>query len=647
MAGDGIVFEVTLGELSEVPGSPYAYWAPPSLRALFQKDPPLDRDLARLPEAEKIADVKVGLQTSDDLRFTRFWWEVPVPEIAMERDETCQGKKWVPYAKGGQPFYHDLAVVVNWWNDGTGIKGYRNTRGRQLSRPQNVAFYFQGGLAWTKSGWIANEPFPRLDVGVLPAGSIFTAKRMAIFLSEGSGMDNFLLCAFLRSIVAVSLIHLVNPTGRNREAGQIAQIPISSVIYNNSKLSQLAHESYDLLREWDAGSETSTQFITPWLLQVYRGFNPGLKPVNGHPLARDFTWSDWTVAKEIRGEGLGKWSGPVSLRALAEEAVRREAILRQRLNEIQRQIDEEVYRLYDISAEDRRLIEAELAESRVDEVEDEPGETNSDVEDDLEAGAIDLIPAEEHILRLLQYAAHRVISAESEGIVPLNRLHLADGREKEGLVEGVRRFLAKEFGEMHLSNLDEEITAALGKTLAAWLEEDFFPFHLSLYRLRPIIWQITSRSFGSAGRGRGGNQQAAINCFIYWHRLTGDTLYRIQHLYLRPLIEAADRERERLQREAARWSELPAVQRRQREEEQQSALERLAELEGFNQAIDQLLRPLASSPEVVSRSKWVQQKVGEITERGYRPNLDYGVRVNIEPLKQLNLLPRDGSRVKG
>lgn len=32
-----IVFTVTLGELSEVPGSPYAYWAPKLLRGLFKR----------------------------------------------------------------------------------------------------------------------------------------------------------------------------------------------------------------------------------------------------------------------------------------------------------------------------------------------------------------------------------------------------------------------------------------------------------------------------------------------------------------------------------------------------------------------------------------------------------------------------------
>jgi len=87
------VYTVTLGELAEVPGSPYAYWASKSLRELFQKYPPLDRDVAGQKDKPKIADVKVGLTTGDDLRFTRYWWEVDLRSIAAGKGEVNQ-KKW-------------------------------------------------------------------------------------------------------------------------------------------------------------------------------------------------------------------------------------------------------------------------------------------------------------------------------------------------------------------------------------------------------------------------------------------------------------------------------------------------------------------------------------------------------------------------
>ena len=68
------------------------------------------------------------------------------------------------------------------------------------------------------------------------------------------------------------------------------------------------------------------------------------------------------VAEELRGQGAGPWSGQISLTALAQEAMRREGLIRQRLAEIECDIDKEVYRLYGISPEDQRMIAAELAQ---------------------------------------------------------------------------------------------------------------------------------------------------------------------------------------------------------------------------------------------------------------------------------------------
>ncbi|MEW6275261.1 MAG: hypothetical protein AB1556_09145 [Bacillota bacterium] len=637
-SGNRVVFQATLGELAEVPGSPYAYWAPKSLRELFQKYPPLDRDVAGQPDKPKIADVKQGLATADDLRFTRFWWEVPVKEIAASREETRQGKKWAPFAKGGKPFYHDIIVVVNWENDGMEIKNFD----RAVVR--NESFYFREGLAWTKSAWIENSPYPILDVGILPTGSIFTAKRMAIFLSFKEA-NELILCSFLRSITAAALIHLINPTGRNREAGHLAQVAIIPTIFNENQLSSLAREAYDLLREWDTGSETSTQFIAPWVFQIWRGFRLQQRPVTGHPLAQDFAWSDWPAAREIRGEGKGPWEGPVSLQALAQEALRREGMLRRRLEEIQLAIDEEVYRLYEINAEDRRLIEEELRESLVAD-EEENVESNEEDESGEEAPEDSAtLTVAEHVRRLLHYFAHRAAAADPGGIVPLFDLYLADGQSKPGLAKRVRELLAREFGEGNLSALEEEISSILGKSLDAWLAEDFFGYHLSLYRLHPVIWQLSSQAFAPR-RGRAAYKPAFV-CFLYWARLDPDTLYKVQQFYLRPQLATVEQEVERLAQEVARAREGPARVRRRREEEYQAALDRKEELFGFAGAISRLLSPPPAPLPVDSRSTWVKEKVNEIVQNGYRPNRDYGVRVNIEPLKQVNILAREAARVKG
>lgn len=443
---------------------------------------------------------------------------------------------------------------------------------------------------------------------------------------------------------ATFLLFLLQPLMHDRHIGYVSQLPTSLDLITNPTLSRLAREAYDLLREWDTGNETSTQFIAPWILQVWRGFDPAATPVTGHPLAKDFAWSDWPSVKAVRGEETGAWRGPVSLAALAEEAIRREGILRRRLEEIQRQIDEEVYRLYGISEEGRRLIEAELAEAgAAEEAEDTGGQAEENpAEEPSVAGAVTLsVP--EHIRRLLHCFAHRAIAADPDGIVPLADLWLPEGRKEPGLAARVREELAAEFGAENLATVEEEIATILGKPFERWLAEDLFACHLTLYRLRPIIWQLSSYAFALR---RGRRNEPAFSCFLYWHRLDRDTLYKVQHFYLRPLLTVTEREVERLAGEVARAQSEAVWVRRRREEEYQAALDRREELSTFDAALSRLLAPQGSL-RVESRSEWVKERVNELVVNGYRPERGWGVRVNIEPLKQAGVLARDAARVKG
>ena len=291
-----VVFNITLGELSEIPGMPYAYWALKSLRELFQKFPPLDRDIARQPDQPKIADVKQGLATADDLRFTRYWWEVPVEQIATSREETFEGKKWVPFAKGGKPFFHDIPLVVNWGNDGEEVKNYRDDNGRLLSRPQNESFYFQEGLTFPN---IVSSI--RVNTRIISDNSIFTVKHQGIFTV--SHQDNQ-LCAFLNSLLAAVLHHCMNPLKHGRDTGELSKMPINPAILQSSILHSLACEAHDLLREWSTGDETSTLFVIPWVFQAWLRWKSysdvELSPRSNHPLCLDFRWSDWTSSIEIR-----------------------------------------------------------------------------------------------------------------------------------------------------------------------------------------------------------------------------------------------------------------------------------------------------------------------------------------------------------
>jgi hypothetical protein len=329
---------------------------------------------------------------------------------------------------------------------------------------------------------------------------------------------------------------------------------------------------------------------------------------------------------------------PFSLHWLAEICVERERHLRRRLDELQLQIDEEVFRLYEISTDDRALIEAELHQSDQEAVEeDEEIEAEeSDTQED-EIDVEDLMPAEEHICRLVHYLAHESLKADGDGIVPARDTYLANGRLERGLASRVKGRLAATFGDENLEACLGDLREAFGMPLEDWLETELFNYHVGLFRLRPILWQIASQQRGAS----------AFSCFIYWHKLDGDTLRKIQQVYLRPLINAAQQEADRLggQLVEQRNTGVPLKQLRELERTSHQAEERLSELKSLNERIQALLQ--SHNLEVTSRSEWVKEKVNEIVAHGYRPVLDYGVRVNIEPLKQAGILPVAASRVKG
>ena len=145
------VHSVDPASFRQIPGAPFAYWVSECVRRLFTELPPFEGDGQA---------VKQGLATADDFRFVRAWWEVPPDKIltgtpATTPEEFCrmtfEGKRWVPFAKGGaySPYYADLHLVVNWERDGEEIRKFMDPdTGRTFSRPQNTDFYFRPGRTW-------------------------------------------------------------------------------------------------------------------------------------------------------------------------------------------------------------------------------------------------------------------------------------------------------------------------------------------------------------------------------------------------------------------------------------------------------------------------------------------------------------------
>ena len=94
---------------------------------------------------EEIAGPKVGLQTGDNARFVREWWEVSQSKLKLTSDNAKDRKtsacdKWFPYNKGGEyrKWYGNQDYVINWENAGQELYDFK-----PKSVIRNPQFYFQ------------------------------------------------------------------------------------------------------------------------------------------------------------------------------------------------------------------------------------------------------------------------------------------------------------------------------------------------------------------------------------------------------------------------------------------------------------------------------------------------------------------------
>ncbi|MGI6078215.1 MAG: BREX-1 system adenine-specific DNA-methyltransferase PglX, partial [Fastidiosipilaceae bacterium] len=121
-----------------IPGSPIAYWASDQIINLFVKALCLD----------DYAKPRQGLITGDNNRFLRLWFEVSWLKLTIGEHTVS---KWVPLNKGGafRRWYGNQEYVVNWEKDGDEIINFKDQRGKQKSRPQNLAYNFRESVSWS------------------------------------------------------------------------------------------------------------------------------------------------------------------------------------------------------------------------------------------------------------------------------------------------------------------------------------------------------------------------------------------------------------------------------------------------------------------------------------------------------------------
>jgi hypothetical protein len=251
------VFRVSLLDFAVIPGSPVAYWIAPSVRKLFADFPALEGSGG---------DVRVGMQTGDDFRFVRTFWEVDPRSIARSREETTSGRRWVPFAKGGEysPFWSDVHLLVNYLDDGREL---RESDGAVIRSPQ---YYFRPGVTWprrTASG---------IGVRALPAGVIFADQGPSAFprgflpVRLLAWMALRLTQAILDAMLAAGDETTSGGAARAYQVGRVQSLPWPGSRIDLSSWADIEELAFRLVERRavaDETDETSRRFVRPGILE--------------------------------------------------------------------------------------------------------------------------------------------------------------------------------------------------------------------------------------------------------------------------------------------------------------------------------------------------------------------------------------------
>ncbi|OPY85800.1 MAG: hypothetical protein A4E72_01831 [Syntrophus sp. PtaU1.Bin208] len=506
---------------------------------------------------EKAAPVVFGTKTYDNFRFLRLWWEAGYKKIS--RFNTS----WDDFLHGGMEF-------VPLMKGGSEKRWYGNQEYVLLLTKQGREF-----LRWLEEKkdrirgrehlfmqgvtW-SNVCSGRFSTRLLPKGAICSNAGSALFppdIEMSLGVTN--------STFAIYAMRLIAPT-INFSVGALSRLPFPAT--TSESLPILVRQAIELAKVDSEEIETTWDFVSP-------------------PNCSD------------------------GIQKVAER--------HSQLAEIERQIDKEVYRLYGISDEDRRAIEAELAAggaSTENEEDEEPGGTDSE-----ETETAENFWSEENLAKAwISYAVGIVMGQfepGSEDGLGRGRFdtetanHLQALKDQDGLLvkdpghpddlaAKVLSALEVIFGEEKAETLIREVLGNNGELLANlrdYLADKFFKEHIQKYRKRPIYWYLRSAK-GNYG------------LWLYYHRLDKDILFKALLNYVEPKIRL--------------------------EEDRLKALRNRKESVGSSgREAKQLEKEIDRQEQFVSELKDFEEKLRRVANLHLDFNLNDGVILNMAPLWEL------------
>jgi Eco57I restriction-modification methylase len=471
-------YTVLQSKFDLVPNKGLAYWIPAKAFDCFV-------EMDRLSD---LSNAKVGLQTSDNNRFRRNWQEVSVKRSSFINNSN---PKWIPYNSGGEfrKWYGNQYYVINWENDGEEIKSVKK------SVVRNEQFYKQQSISWSKVtiGGLAFRYFPEGFIFDVAGCSVFNDDKEELFYLQG----------VLNSKLKEPFVYAITQSV-NYEVGIINNFPINYPENEETKLEviNITKENIQLAKkDWDK-SEVSWNFskapltvgenledafnkfqseVKDNLLKLYRNetkLNEILLKV--YDLENEFSSTvplkEITLYQDIFTIDYKSNSNPIDL--LNTQEINKEEVIQQFIS-------------YGIGLF--------MGRYRL----DKPGLNIAHPN-----------PTTEE-LESYTYINGKVIIDE-DAILPLMGKNC---NFPDDALQQFQQLLDTIWGHESRTENVNFIQECLDKTIEKFLVKDFYKYHCSMYKKKPIYWLFAS-------------PKGAFQVLVYMHRMNAFTVEKIRANYL-------------------------------------------------------------------------------------------------------------------
>lgn len=518
----------------KIPGAPIGYWVSPKIQEIFTSNLALSA----------VASPCVGLQTADNARFLRLWFEPSYSRIGFGCENAALAarsqKKWFPTTKGGtfRRWFGNMYYVVNWENDGEELTNFKGSVIRNRWR-----YFTKCGATWSTIA--SGKPsFRYFDKSWL-----FETKGSVCFPEDEK--KNNIIMGYLNSPLVSAFLQTLAPTLDYHE-GPMSRIPYIDI--EDSNLSDLVEKNIALSKsDWNA-HETSWDFQRNELLSIdadtytenidyklKKHFEETGEHISLSPAAPQLGSLEWRMEQYKT-----KWERKFMQLHKNEEELNRQFI--------------DIYGLQDELTPDVPLNEITiLQQGEIDVTENGIAWNEDAMTKQLISYAVGCMLGRYRLDKPGLHIAHPNPTDEEiapyeyngeqweiddDGIMPLmpNDCGFSDNASAR-FADFIRVALGN---EEHVANLNY-VEQCLGKTLEQYFVKDFWKDHKKMYQNRPIYWLFSSK-------------KGAFQVIAYMHRMNAYTAERVRSKYLLPYIEHLEAEIDKLD---ARRAELSTKETKQ------------------------------------------------------------------------------------